>query len=352
MKFRANTRFLKVALISILWAALAAGAQPGLQPKDISGLQNLLDIKATIGPAFLPGRAAVISSAGFLEAVVGNMSDCVRVDGTAGPCGATSYISTGGNTFVDNETPSGSLDGKNAQFLLGKPPTPSSSLALFDNGLLMRNGSDYDLAANTVIFRTCCIPKTSDVLTASYRTLSDARGVSKISAGEGESPDFIQRLINIEAIREVTMPISSASKQARVLTQDIASEPQITRPFRSLRMLQQTTTLGRTTPTPPDAASNGFKQLLKALVTRKTDSFPSSGDELPAADERQSGRFSSMQPSSYEPGGKHPVTEDSINTIGFADSDSLEQRSPPPFKGSDRIPSSLKLLVKQLSERR
>ncbi len=65
-----------------------AAAITQLQISDISGLQTELNIRPTIGAGYAPSRASVIDSVGGLGGATGNLSDCVHVDGTSGPCGS------------------------------------------------------------------------------------------------------------------------------------------------------------------------------------------------------------------------------------------------------------------------
>ena len=65
--------------------------------------------------AYTVGRAAVIDSTGALEAASGNVSDCVHVDGSSGPCGASGAGSAGPN-FTDGEVPAGPVNGAKTNF--------------------------------------------------------------------------------------------------------------------------------------------------------------------------------------------------------------------------------------------
>lgn len=72
--------------------------------------------------------------------------------------------------FIENETPTGTINGVNAVFTLVFTPNPSSSLELYLNGLHMwASGNDFTLAGATITFVTAQIPQTGDVLLASYR---------------------------------------------------------------------------------------------------------------------------------------------------------------------------------------
>jgi hypothetical protein len=138
-----------------------------LQIADVSGLNNELLLRIMRGVAFTPGRTAVINSAGQIDAAAGNLSDCVRVDGSSAPCGSSG--GSGGTAFVDAEIPTGLVNSANALFTLSFAPSPAASLALFRNGLLMRQGVDYVLNGVNITFYVTSLPQTGDLLTASYR---------------------------------------------------------------------------------------------------------------------------------------------------------------------------------------
>ena len=81
----------------------------------------------------------------------------------------TTDATAGTPRFMDNETPTGTTNGANRTFELSTAPVPAASLQLTRNGLLMRLGVDYDLAANTITFRIGAIPESADILRADYR---------------------------------------------------------------------------------------------------------------------------------------------------------------------------------------
>src|SRR6202043_1256916 len=105
----------------------APGASTTVQISDVTGLQNALNIRLTSGTAFSVSRAAVINSTGSIDGAVGNLSDCLHVDGSSGACGSGGSGATG--TFVDGEIPFGALDGSNTTFTLANLPIPASGLA-------------------------------------------------------------------------------------------------------------------------------------------------------------------------------------------------------------------------------
>jgi len=152
-----------------LTTGTVVGPPPVISPVqigDVIGLANELEVRPMRGVGFGIGRAAVINSAGQLDAAAGSLADCVRVDGSSGPCGS------GGGTaglFSDGEVPSGLVNGSNRTFGLAHAPDPVGSMQLFRNGLLMRSGSDFLLAASTITFFVAATPQTGDLLTAGYR---------------------------------------------------------------------------------------------------------------------------------------------------------------------------------------
>jgi hypothetical protein len=139
---------------------------------DVTGLQSALNARTIVGTGFTASRSAVIDATGAIDGANGNPTDCLHVDGTSGPC------STYSTTFIDAETPSGTVNGVNAAFLLANVPSPASSLALFRNGLLLRQGGDYTLSANSIAFQTGAVPQAGDSLIASYRLSVGIPGVS------------------------------------------------------------------------------------------------------------------------------------------------------------------------------
>jgi len=153
-----------------------ASVQPGndttaagpVNESDVVGLSADLSARPLKGPAFAPGSVAVVNAQGSIDAVSGNASDCVHVDGSSGPCGSSQP------SFLDADVPAGLVDGANILFTLSGAPNPASSLSLFRNGILQERGTDYSLANNVIQF-LAAPPQPADVLVASYR-LSNGSG--------------------------------------------------------------------------------------------------------------------------------------------------------------------------------
>lgn len=89
----------------------------------------------------------------------------------SGETGELIWVSPGGTTFVDSETPSGTINGSNDTFTLAGTPA-TGSLHLYKNGIRQRAGSgnDYQLSTATITFEAGNLPQTGDVLLADYRT--------------------------------------------------------------------------------------------------------------------------------------------------------------------------------------
>jgi hypothetical protein len=136
---------------------------------DVSGLREELDARPIKGVGFSVSRVAMINADGAIESVLGNLGDCVKVDGTAGACGTGGGGGSGGPVFVDSETPTGAVDGSNNVFTLTGSPSPALSLQVFRNGILQRAGVDFTLSGVTVTFLTGAIPQSGDVIQTYYR---------------------------------------------------------------------------------------------------------------------------------------------------------------------------------------
>lgn len=73
-----------------------------------------------------------------------------------------------GSYFVENEVPSGTVNGSNATFTLAGTPNPAGSLELKVNGQYLKAGGvDFTLAAATITMVTA--PPTGSIILAGYR---------------------------------------------------------------------------------------------------------------------------------------------------------------------------------------
>ncbi|HXB72491.1 MAG TPA: hypothetical protein VNY05_29910 [Candidatus Acidoferrales bacterium] len=144
-----------------------------VQESDVAGLVSDLGARPLKGPGYAAGRVAVVNPAGSLETVTGSPSDCVRVDGSSGPCGDAGGLPS----FVDGDSLSGIMDGSNTTFTLSAFPNPASSLAVYRNGVLQSSVRDYNVTGNAVQFVAAAAPQPGDTLLASFR-LTGADGAS------------------------------------------------------------------------------------------------------------------------------------------------------------------------------
>ena len=173
-----STAALRLKDVRVAAGAVAPGpVQPPaevtttVQESDVVGLLADLAIRPVKGAGYAPSRALFANAAGEIEAVVGNLTDCVRVDGSAGPCGVSG--GSAGPGFVDGETPVGLINGSNTVFTVANAPSPAASLALYRNGLMQKAGVDYTVSGNVITFAAGSAPQPGDVLAANYR-LADA----------------------------------------------------------------------------------------------------------------------------------------------------------------------------------
>lgn len=158
----------------------AGGITGPIQISDVNGLTNALALVPQKGAGFVLGRAAVINSSGQIDGATGNLGDCVRVDGSSGPCGG------GGGSILplysDGEVPIGTINGLNTTFLLANTPSPSTSLMLYLNGLLMEQGLDYTISGSVITFMLTSAPQTGDLLLASYRYGNPSNPLGSLTA--------------------------------------------------------------------------------------------------------------------------------------------------------------------------
>jgi hypothetical protein len=141
---------------------------------DVVGLVADLGARPLKGAALAAGRVAFVNPTGAIDSVSGNPSDCLHVDGSSGPCGASA------TSFVDGDSPSGIVDGANTSFTLSAVPNPSSSLAVYRNGILQKVVQDFTASGNVVSFVAANAPQPGDTLLASYRLGEDSGNTPQI----------------------------------------------------------------------------------------------------------------------------------------------------------------------------
>jgi hypothetical protein len=175
---------LRVSVVRTATLAVSGGGSSGtagnltpIPESSVVGLQADLAQRPMKGVAFGTNRVAIVNDSGQIETAVGDVEDCVLVDGTTGPCGQP--------TFSDAETPGGIVDGTNNTLTLASTPL-GLSLMLFRNGLYMTPNFDYTLIGSSIQFAVGAVPQAGDTLTASYRVdTSTAGNLASLTAQGG-----------------------------------------------------------------------------------------------------------------------------------------------------------------------
>jgi hypothetical protein len=183
-----RVRDVRVANAPMGTSAGSDSASVTVNESDVVGLISDLGARPLKGPGYAAGRVAWVNATGAIETVTGSVTDCVRVDGTSGPCGGAQP------SFMDYDAPAGLVDGANTIFTLTGTPNPVGSLAVYRNGILMKAGQDFTLAGNSVQFDSGAVPQPGDTLLASYRLSTANTGTPQlypyaevICAGTGSS---------------------------------------------------------------------------------------------------------------------------------------------------------------------
>jgi len=161
----------------------SAGGLTGTAESTVTNLVSDLNARPIKGPGFGTNAVAVVDQNGQIETVVGNLGDCVFVDGTTGPCTAGLTLPT----FVNGEIPGGLVNGLNPTFTLANTPS-GASLLMFRNGVLLQAGADYTLTGSTVQFFSIAIPQTADKLVAQYRIDSGSGSGASVVSGPSGAP--------------------------------------------------------------------------------------------------------------------------------------------------------------------
>jgi hypothetical protein len=168
----ASTQPLRIRDVRVATPGPTTDSSAPVQESNVVGLIADLGARPTKAAGFAAGRVAFVNSQNQIDAVLGSPGDCVRVDGSSGPCGSSA-------SFIDADSPTGIVDGSNTWFSLTGTPQPAASVAVYRNGLLQTAGVDYTLAGRTIQFESASTPQPGDTLLASYR-LGGAASASPI----------------------------------------------------------------------------------------------------------------------------------------------------------------------------
>lgn len=71
--------------------------------------------------------------------------------------------------YSDAEVPSGIINGLNQIFTVANTPSPTTSVEVYHNGILMEQGLDYTIAGATVTFNPASVPQVGDIVLVNYR---------------------------------------------------------------------------------------------------------------------------------------------------------------------------------------
>jgi hypothetical protein len=113
---------------------------------------------------------------GYLGADSAGKLAISQINATGTPSGTTVLFGNGvwaapsGINFLDQSTPTGTIDGTNAAFTTSQTCI-AASLMLFKNGQLMAQGAsaDYQVSGTTITYTTGAKPKTGDTHAVSCR---------------------------------------------------------------------------------------------------------------------------------------------------------------------------------------
>jgi uncharacterized protein YoxC len=140
---------------------------------NVSGLTTSLNGLNTTVASNSSGITSLNSTVTTMGTTVSGLSTSVtNLNNTVAGLSATVNTLTSGGSgavFVDGETPSGTVNGVNLAFTLSHAPSPTTSLALYRNGLMQTPGIDFTLSGSAITFLSVSTPQTGDILEAYYR---------------------------------------------------------------------------------------------------------------------------------------------------------------------------------------
>ena len=153
-------------------SALSSAELSGDATTSASNVVTVAKVNGTSVPSNSAADQVIVttdSAVGAWKTITGTEAGglAVTYNATTHAFGTIAVLS---GTLVDNETPTGTINGTNDEFTLATAPSPAASLMLYKNGQLMiAGGADYTLVTLTVTYAAGAIPITGDVHRASYR---------------------------------------------------------------------------------------------------------------------------------------------------------------------------------------
>jgi hypothetical protein len=149
-------------------ASLATTASIAALQTTVNGLSTTVASNSTSIASLTSGVTALNTTVSGLSTSLTNLTNTVTA------LQAIVNSLGGGNStavYVDAQLPSGTVNGTNAVFNLASTPSPSTSLALYRNGLLQKPSVDYTLSGAVVTFLSASTPQTGDILQSFYRVV-------------------------------------------------------------------------------------------------------------------------------------------------------------------------------------
>lgn len=148
--------------LTLGWTGTLAVARGGTGSGTAGGARTNLGA-TTVGANIF--TVADPSAVTFLRVNADNTVDLLSAADFRTAIGAT------GGTLVTRETPSGTVNGSNTDFVLASTPTSGTEM-VFVNGVLMDSGAgnDYTISGATITFLSGAIPQTGDKVRVTYWT--------------------------------------------------------------------------------------------------------------------------------------------------------------------------------------
>ncbi|MBV8807618.1 MAG: hypothetical protein JO033_02995 [Acidobacteriaceae bacterium] len=145
---------------------------------SLTGVQNQINVLNTAVTNLTSTVAVLNSTVSGLQTTVSGLSSSTSINAT----------------FVDAETPQGSVNGTNSTFTLSQAPSPTASLMLYRNGLVQASGIDFTLSGQSITFLSASIPKSGDTLLAFYRA---AGTTTSVNFSDSETPSGTINGVNL-----------------------------------------------------------------------------------------------------------------------------------------------------------